>query len=178
MRAATPSRRGYGSALRSQFVIQLPMLLRRRATPSSLPQVSEERRVQTTHAELSLEDIAEALPGTGEFMAAIGRAYGGCWHAAHGGNWELAAYFLRRVRGLQRRLAVVRPKHREHLEAFDADAISPLMGAIDARELAAFDRAYEHGVERANHYHVLNGKSYVRWKRPERAPDDLDLGSG
>ena len=27
-------------------------------------------------------------------------------------------------------------------------------------------------------YHVLNGKSYIRWKRPDRAPDDLDLGPG
>ncbi len=164
--------------LRSQFVTQFPMVLRRRRTGTSLPQVNEGRRVRTRHAELSLEDVAEALPGTGDFMSAIGRSYGACWHAAHGGNWELAAYFLRRVRGLQRTLAVVRPKYREHLEDFDRDALSPLFAALEALDLATFDRAYDAAVGRANHYHVLNGKSYVRWKRPERAPDDLDLGPG
>lgn len=136
------------------------------------------RRVKTPHAELSLEELAAALPGTGEVMASVGRAYGAAWHAAHGGNWELAAYFVRRVRGLQRGLAVTRPKYRAHLEAFEAECLAPLFDALEARDLEAFDRAYETGGARANDYHVLNGKSYVRWKRPERAPDDLDLGPG
>jgi len=138
--------------------------------------MSDERRVRTKHAELSLEEVAESLPGTGELMASVGRSYGACWHAAHGGNWDLAAYFLRRVRGTQQRLAVLRPKYRDQLAEFDADSITPLMSTIDAHDLLAFDNAYDHAVERANHYHVLNGKSYVRWKRPERPPDDLDLG--
>ncbi len=122
--------------------------------------------------------MSEGGPGTGDYMTWIARAYAGCWHAAHGGNWDLAAYFLRRVRGIQRRLAVVRDKYRAHLDEFDAEAIEPLMGTIEARDLVAFDRAYERGVERANHYHVLNDKPYIRWKRPERPPDDLDLGPG
>ena len=159
--------------LPSQFENQTPQVLRRRrATRSSLHQVSEDRR------ELTLEEVTRALPGTGELMASIGRSYGACWHAAHGGNWDLAAYFLRRVRGAQRALAIVRPKYREHLAEFDASALTPLLAALEARDLRGFDRAYDHAVERANHYHVLNGKPYVRWKRPERAPDDLDLGPG
>lgn len=152
------------------------MLLRRPRTRISLHQMSEERRVRTAHTELSLEEIAAALPGTSELMFRVGRNYGACWHAAHGGNWELAAYFLRHVRDLQRTLAVLRPKFREQLAEFEADALSPLMSAIEAGDLTAFDRAYEYGIERANEYHALNGKSYVRWKRPERAPDDLELG--
>jgi hypothetical protein len=150
-------------------------MLRPPRTQISLHQMSEERRIRTAHTELSLEEIAAALPGTSELMFRVGRNYGACWHAAHGGNWELSAYFLRHVRDLQRTLAVLRPKYREHLAAFDAEALSPLMTAIESRDLAAFDRAYDYGVERANEYHVLNGKSYVRWKRPERPPDDLDL---
>jgi hypothetical protein len=175
-RTPTSSRAGIGRVLRSQLVMKLRQVLRRRATRTSLQQVSDERRVRTRHTELSLEEIADALPGTGELMASVGRSYGACWHAAHGGNWDLAAYLLRRVRGLQRTLAVVRPKYRDHLAAFDLEAITPLMSAIEARDLLGFDRAYDHAVERANEYHALNGKSYIRWKRPERPPDDLDLG--
>ena len=140
--------------------------------------MTDERRVRTKHAELSLEDIAASLAGTGELMASVGRSYGACWHAAHGGNWELAAYFLRRVRGAQRTLAVVRPQYRDQLAEFDADALSQLMTAIESRDLVAFERAYDHGVERANDYHVRTGKSYIRWKRPERPPDEFDLGPG
>ena len=64
------------------------------------------------------------------------------------------------------------------LVALLAAASACTMLAIDAREIVAFDRAYDYATRRANEYHVLNGKSYIRWKRPDRAPDDLDLGSG
>jgi hypothetical protein len=138
--------------------------------------VDEPTRVRTPHAELSLEEIATALPGTGEIMASVGQCYASCWHAAHQGNWELAAYFLRRVRGLQRRLAVIRPKYREQLEEFDAAAMAPVAAAIDRREIAAFDRAFGWGIERANFYHEATGKGYIRWALPAVARDDLDLG--
>ena len=129
-----------------------------------------------TDREPNAAEIAAGLPGTGEIMASVGRCYGACWHAAHGGNWDLAAYFLRRVRGLQRRLMTLRAKYRDHLTAFESDCIAPLMATIEKRDLFAFDRAYQRGVDEANRYHVLNDKAYVRWKRPDRAPDDLDLG--
>lgn len=114
--------------------------------------------------------------GTGDYMLHIALSYGICWHAAHGGNWELAAYYLRRVRGIQRRLGASKEKYRAQLEEFDREALAPLMAAIEARDLMAFDRAYDRGVEAANRYHVLNDKAYIRWKRPERPPDDLELG--
>src|SRR5438067_3474410 len=117
-RAATSSRAATGKSLRSQLLMKFPKLLRRRATGTSLQQVADERRVRTKHAELSLEEIAASLAGTGELMASVGRSYGACWHAAHGGNWELAAYFARRVRGIQSTLAVVRPKYRDQLAEF------------------------------------------------------------
>jgi hypothetical protein len=138
--------------------------------------VDERTRIRTEHAELSLEEIASALPGTGEIMSSVGRCYAACWHAAHGGNWELAAYFLRRVRGLQRTLAVLRPKYRDQLEEFDREALSAVAAALARRDLAAFDAAYELGVERANFYHVATGKSYIRWRRPPRPPEDLEVG--
>ena len=57
--------------------------------------------------ELTLEEIAELLPGTGELMASVGECWWKCAYAARGGNWPLAAYFVRRIRSLQRKLAVV-----------------------------------------------------------------------
>lgn len=111
-------------------------------------------------------------------MSSVSRCYAMCWHAAHAGNWDLAAFYFRRTQGLLRGLAVIRPKYAEQLAAFERDALVPVGAALDARDLSAFDRAYDLGVDRANRYHVETGKSYVRWRLPERPPDEgVDLGS-
>src|SRR3546814_8251002 len=72
---------------------------------------------------------------------------------------------------LFRSLATVRPKYREQLAEFDADALAPVMAAIETRDLVGFERAYERSVERVNHYHVLNGKSYIRWRSEEHTSE-------
>ncbi|HKW78025.1 MAG TPA: hypothetical protein VJQ09_02935 [Candidatus Limnocylindria bacterium] len=143
----------------------------------TIRRVSEDaRRIKTSDAELTLEQIAELLPGTGELMQSVGNAWWKCAHAARGGNWELAAYFARRVRGLQRKLALVRPKYAEDLAAFEADLIAPVLAACDRKDRAVFDRSYTAAVDRANELHVKWGKSYIRWTLPEDPPTDLDLG--
>jgi hypothetical protein len=135
-------------------------------------------RIRTAHGDLTLEEIAELLPGTGEIMQSVGNAWWKCAHAARGGNFALAAYFARRVRGLQRKLAIVRPKYEPDLAAFDAEYIAPVLAACDAGDRAAFDRAYDAAVTRANELHVKWAKAYIRWTLPPEPPTDLDLTSG
>jgi len=126
--------------------------------------------------ELTLAQIVQVLPGTGEIMASVGNAWWKCAYAARGGNWELAAYFARRVRGLQRGLAVTRPKYAEDLAAFEAGHLAPILTALDAHDRPAFDRAYAAATDRANELHVKWAKPYIRWVLPEDAPKDLELG--
>jgi len=135
-------------------------------------------RVRTPHGELSLEENAEALPSTGALLALVGTAWWKCAHAARGGNWELAAYFARRVRGLQARLAVVRPKYEPDLAGFEAERIAPVLAATEAQDRDAFERAFSAATDAANALHVKWGKSYIRWTLPVDAPRDLDLGPG
>lgn len=137
--------------------------------------VTMDRPIRTPHGELSLEELAEALPGTGDLMALVGQAWWKCAYAARGGNWELAAYFARRVRGIQRRLALVRPKYREDIERFEAERIAPVLAAAGAADLAAFESAYASATDEANRLHQKWGKSYIRWVLPDEAPRDLDL---
>ena len=135
------------------------------------------RSVRTKHADLSLEDIARALPGTGELMVAVGRCYAMCWHSAHGGNWELATYFMRRVRSLLRTLVVVRPQYGEQSQDYDQQFLEPIYQALLSQDLWAFDSAYESGTDQANLLHVDTGHPYIRWTRPEAPPDQgLELG--
>ena len=68
--------------------------------------MSDASRIRTSHAEMSFEQVAEALPGTGEVMRSVSACFAMSWHAAKGGNWDLGAYYLRRTRSLLRGLVV------------------------------------------------------------------------
>ena len=124
---------------------------------------------------LSLEQLAQLLPGTGEIMASVGTAWWKCAYAARGGNWELAAYFVRRVRGLQRKLAQIRPKYAEDLSAFETEQLNPLLLALGAHDGPSFERIYGSATEKANELHVKWAKPYIRWVLPDEPPKDLDL---
>jgi hypothetical protein len=133
-------------------------------------------RVRTKHAELTLEDIGGALPGTGEIMASVSSCYAMCWHAAAGGNWDLAAYYLRRTRSLLRGLAVTRPKYAGQVRDYDAGVLEQLYQAVVARDRAAFGGLYGRAVDEANRYHVDTGHPYIRWAVPPEPPEKgLDL---
>ena len=122
-------------------------------------------------------DLGQALPGTGEIMASVGRCFGEAWHAAQAGNFDLAAYFVRRTRSLLRKLLVVRPKYTEQVTEFDRDHMEAVYQALMARDISAFSAAYDRAVDRANFYHVDTGHPYIVWRTPDEPPDPgLDLG--
>lgn len=133
------------------------------------------RRVRTRHGELTLEEIAELLPDTGELMQSVGNTWWKCAYAARGENWGLAAYFVRRTRGLLRKLAVVRPKYAGDIESFERDHIDPVLAACEAGAQGGFEPAYAAAVEAANALHAKWGKSYIRWTLPADPPTDLEL---
>jgi hypothetical protein len=136
-------------------------------------------RVRTKHTELALEEIAAALPGTGEIMASVSSCYAMCWHAADGSNWDLAAYYLRRTRSLLRGLAVTRPKYADQVRAYDQGVLERLYQAILARDREAFERLYQEATDEANAYHVETDHPYIRWTRPADPPErGLDLSAG
>ena len=127
--------------------------------------------------ELTLEEIAELLPGTGEIMASVGACWWKCAYAARGGNWQLAAYFVRRVRSLQRKLAAVRPKYAGDLAAFEEQYIASALAACETEDRPAFDGAFAAATDKANELHVKWAKPYIRWTLPDEPPKDLDMSS-
>ena len=139
----------------------------------------ERPRVRTRHADLALEDVAEALPGTGEVMASVSWCYAMSWHAADAGNWDLAAYYLRRTRSLLRGLSVTRPKYAAQIRVFDTGVLERLYTAVTDRDRVEFDRLYAEATDEANRYHVDTGHPYIRWLRPPEPPErGLDLTEG
>jgi hypothetical protein len=137
----------------------------------------ERARVRTPHGELTLEEIAELLPGTGDIMAAVGECWWKCAYAARARNFELAGYFVRRVRSLQRRLAIIRPKYAGDLAAFEERHIAPALAACEAADLGAFEHAFAAATDRANELHVKWAKPYIRWVLPDEPPKDLEMSA-
>ena len=135
--------------------------------------VSDEPQTKPSEP-LSLEQLAQLLPGTGEIMASVGNAWWKCAYAARGGNWELAAYFARRVRGLQRKLAQIRPKYAEDLLAFETEQVTPLLTALGAHDGPSFERIYAAATAQANELHVKWAKPYIRCVLPAEPPKDID----
>jgi hypothetical protein len=138
---------------------------------------NDERKIKTKHGEVSLEEIAALLPGAGDIMVVVSRVYGNLWHAANGGNWDLASFYFRRTRTLLRNLSITRPKYEAQLGDFERDFLDAVGDALLARDLAVFVGAYEASVQRANELHVVTGYPYIRWNQPEQPPDPgLDFG--
>jgi hypothetical protein len=126
--------------------------------------------------EITPEHIAAGLPGTADLMVLVGNSWWRCAYAARGGNWPLAAFYARRVRSLQRRLAIIRPKYAERLATYENTMLVPVFAAIETQDRAAFDRAFATATDNANRQHVETGYGYIRWTLPNEPPKDLDLG--
>jgi hypothetical protein len=127
--------------------------------------------VHARHGDLTLEQIADGLPGTGELMASASHCFGTTWHAGRAGRWDLAAYYTRRVRGLMRLLAVRRPKYADQLDEFVRDGLEPLLRAIVDHDEQGFTGRYAECVEMANRYHVETGHAYIEWTPPAASPE-------
>jgi hypothetical protein len=126
---------------------------------------------RTRHGDLTLEQIAEGLAGTGDVMASVSHCFGTAWHAGLSGRWDLAAYYGRRVRGSLRALAIRRPKYAAQIGEFERDALEPLLRAIASHDEAEFRRTYAACVEMANRFHVDTGHAYIEWMTPAQSPE-------
>jgi hypothetical protein len=54
--------------------------------------------------------------------------------------------------------------------------LAPVFVAIEAQDRSWFDAAFAAATDDANRQHVETGYGYIRWKLPDEAPKDLDLG--
>lgn len=127
------------------------------------------------HRDMSIEDLVRIQPGLGRIMPEVGTRTWKLYYAAKAGNWPLAKFQLKEIKGLLELCAFTRPKHEEALTRFLARNWAPLEEPIQSQDFDAFDLAFQKAVKAANAYHVLKGKPYIVWKLPDTPPPDLDL---
>ena len=128
--------------------------------------------------ELTLDELALMQPGMDRLMAEVGTRTHRLYYAAQARNWRLAEYFYRSIVKQLRLCATSRPKYDVDMAAFLDDDCKPVLTAIRDRDLDAFETSYALMVDRANHYHGVFGKPYIKWVTPAQPPDDLDLTAG
>jgi hypothetical protein len=127
---------------------------------------------------LTLDELALMQPGMDRLMAEVGPRAHRLYYAAKAGNWRLADYFFKSMAKQLRLCATSRPKYDDDMTAYLDEDCAPVRDAIRSRDLQAFESAYDRMIDRANHYHEVFGKPYIKWVTPASAPDDLDLSAG
>lgn len=131
--------------------------------------------VWTGHREMTMKELGGIQPGLGRIMPDIGQRTWKLYYAAKAGNWPLARFQWKEIRELMKLGAFTRPKYEEDLKKFLEEEWSGVGAAIEKQDFEAFGRAFHESIERANVYHELKGKPYLRWKLPDMPPPDLDL---
>lgn len=127
----------------------------------------------TKHGEITLDQIADMLPGMARLMAEISDRYWILFYAAKGGNWDLARHEYGEMRKTMQMAGVVRPKYAEPLAGFMAEKLNPLQDAIRAKDWPAFEAAYRDAAGAANEMHGEFGYNYIEWRLPDTPPAHL-----
>ncbi len=131
--------------------------------------------VWTGHREMSLEDVATIQPGLGRIMPDIGARTWKLYYAAQAGNWPLANFQWKEIKGLMELGAFTRPKHEAALNEFLEQAWPAIQDAVKKEDFKAFEEAFKKAVDAGNAYHEMKDKPYLIWKLPDTPPPDLDL---
>ena len=124
---------------------------------------------------MTIEDIATVQPGLARIMPEIGARTWKLYYAAKEKNWPMAKFQYKEIKGLFELGGFMRPKHEEAINQYLVENWKPLEAAIEAKDFAAFEKAFNDSIDAANAYHELKEKPYIRWKLPETPPPDMDM---
>ncbi len=124
---------------------------------------------------LDLQELTRLQPGLARLMPEIANRLWRAVYAARAGNWRLARWQVSEMRKLFRLCTITRPKYTDDIDEYLRADVEPLLAAIAAADLEAFERAVSEAVDAANEFHRRWDKGFIVWKLPDTAPPDLDL---
>lgn len=130
---------------------------------------------RTKHGEISLDQIAEMLPGMARLMVEISDRWWVLYYAAKGGNWMLARHEFSELRKTMQMAGVIRPKYAEPLAGFISEKLKPVEDAIRAKDISVLEAAFREATDAANEMHGELGYTYIVWQLPDTPPPHLRL---
>lgn len=132
-------------------------------------------RADTKHGPLTVDELAGMMPGASRLMDELAHRYWVLYYAAKAGNWDLAGYMERESEKLLAVMAKVRPKYAADLAVFVDEQLGPIAAAIEAKDWAMFDAAYQSSVDASDDYHAKYNKGFLRFRLPNHPPEWFDL---
>ena len=130
---------------------------------------------RTKAGEISLDQIAEMMPGMDRLMVEVSDRWWILYYAAQGGNWILARHVFGEMRKTMQMAGVIRPKYSESLAGYIAEKLKPVEDAIRKNDLSALEQAYREATDAANEMHDELGYNYIEWRLPDAPPQHLRL---
>lgn len=124
---------------------------------------------------LSAEELTRLQPGLARLMPEIANRL---WRAAHAGraqNWPLARWQLSEMRKLFVLCTLTRPKYADDIAEYLHEDVEPLLAAVAAEDLGAFESHLSEAIDAANEWHRRWAKGFIVWRLPADPPPDLDL---
>jgi hypothetical protein len=126
----------------------------------------------------------EYLPSISDIMiATIQTRHERIWRAGQDGNWDFAAYELGNLKGAFRRLGLAHPTEHgisfpEMIDSVTAPPFKELASAIQAKDGAAFARAFADLTDACNSCHQALNHGVVDIRVPNRtSASDLNVNS-
>lgn len=136
-----------------------------------------EHIIDTGKGSFPLDQLGPLLPGMSEIMPQVGRRMWTCFYAGKARNRKLARFQLREAVNLMEKGAFLEPRYADTIENFIGEEIEWLQEVIDAEEWDRFEEVFGNVVARANVYHHLFERPFIRWKVPESPPADLETSA-
>lgn len=121
--------------------------------------------IQASRGPLTAYQLAEIQPGLGTVMIEYGTRFDNLWFAAQKGNWNMAKYQTVEMTEIQEVAEITRPARKAPLKAYEDAYLTPLLKAIDAKDLTAFTTAYDNAIAGCNVCHAgSSSKDFPTYK--------------
>jgi hypothetical protein len=118
-----------------------------------------------------LNDVVGVLPKFAIPMREVGDRFQNMYFAAKGGNWGLAFYMSKYMNGAMSPAKITKPQEYPLWENFYNEKFGPVNKAITAKDLPAFEKAYNAVIAECNACHAGMGYGFI--KVPVRRGDRL-----
>ncbi len=120
------------------------------------------------------KDVIDVLPKFAIPMREVGDRFQNMYFAAKGGNWGLAFYMSKYMNGAMNPAKLTKPNEYPLWESFYNDKFAPVNKAIQARDMAAFEKAYTAVINDCNACHAGMGYGFIKVVK-QKAPSDVGL---
>lgn len=131
-----------------------------------------------------VERLKSIAPTQSHVMADAAIQAGSLWFAAQQKNWPLATFYFNETRGRIRWMIRINPTPKVSgqdetvdlqgiFDGIDADVLTPLKAAIDAKDNAKFEAGYRQMLESCYACHKSAGRPYLRPMIPTVPPQPV-----